>query len=264
MNIYIQIISDLSQKNKYFSWWESIIERSIQRANTREEAKFLLGYVEGHHIVPVSFDLGGETDSNNIVYLTAKEHIMIHRLMCKFLTDQHRAKSLRAFHCMCFKDNGGQNKRSASLHQLAKAREAVSESNKGERGPNGVPPWFTESNDFDIFRDRLGELIAEGLSDPQIGKKYNISATAIFNWRTKLNLKRRRWQLRDKKWLHDHYVNKKLSAEKIASLIGCTGTAVQQYLIKFNIPIRDAHDRQRSRTDRQVFPSNVMTNCQQG
>jgi len=263
MNIYIQIISDLSQKNKYFFWWQSIIESSIQRATTRKEAKALLGYVEGHHIVPVSFKLGGETDDDNIVYLTAKEHITIHRLMCKFLTREYRTKSLRAFHCMCFKDNGGQNKRSASLHQLAKARKAASESNQGERGPKGVPSWFTESNDFDIFCDRLGKLVAEGLSDPQIGKKYNISTTAIFNWRNKLNLKRRRWQLRDKKWLYDHYVNKKLSAEKIASLIGCSGTAVQQYLIKFNIPIRDAHERQRSRTDRQILASDIVTNCQQ-
>jgi|AntAceMinimDraft_11_1070367.scaffolds.fasta_scaffold17418_2 hypothetical protein len=264
MNIYIQIISDLSQKNKYFSWWQSMIERGIQRASTREEAKSLLGYVEGHHIVPVSFNLGGKNDSDNFVYLTAKEHIMIHRLMCKFLTNEYRIKSLRAFHCMCFKDNGGQNKRLASLHQLAKAREAVSESNKGKRGPIGVPAWFTESTDFDIFCDRLGELVAEGLSDPQIGKKYDVSATAIFNWRNKLNLRRRRWQLRDKKWLHNHYVNKKLSAEKIASLIGCSGTAVQQYLIKFNIPIRDANERQKSRTDRKILTSNVVTNCQQG
>jgi hypothetical protein len=250
MNIYIQIISDLSQKNKYFFWWQSIIDCSIQRANTRQEAKALLGYVEGHHIVPVSFNLGGKTDYDNIVYLTAKEHIMIHRLMCKFLKDDYRTKSLRAFHCMCFKNNGGRNKRTASLHQLAKAREAVSETNKGERGPNGVPSWFTESNDFDVFCNQLGELVAGGLSDPQIGKKYNVSATAVFNWRNKLNLKRRRWQLRDKQWLYDHYVNKKLSAEKIATLIGCSGTAVQQYLTKLNIPIRDAMERQRSRADR--------------
>lgn len=260
MNIYIQIISDLAQKNKYFFWWKNIIERSMQRAATRKEAKKILGYVEGHHIVPVSFSLGGETDDNNIVYLTSKEHIMIHRLMCNFLIDDHKTKSLRAFHCMCFKNNGGQNKRSASLHHLAKAREAVSEINKGERGPRGVPIWFTESEDFDVFCNQLRELIAKGLSDPQIGKKYNVSATAIFNWRNKLNLKRRRWKLRNKEWLYDQYINKKLSSENIASLIGCTGTAVQQYLNKYNIPIRDAYERQKLRANRQILTCDIMPN----
>jgi hypothetical protein len=55
--------------------------------------------------VPKSFKLGGETDQSNIVFLTAKEHIMIHRLMCKFLTGEYRVKSLRAFFRMCYSIN---------------------------------------------------------------------------------------------------------------------------------------------------------------
>jgi hypothetical protein len=262
MNIYIQTICNFSQKNKYFYWWKSIIERGVQRSKTRNEAKLLLGYVEGHHIIPVSFNLGGNTDLNNIVFLTSKEHIMVHRLMCKFLSGEYKTKSLRAFHCMCFKDNGGQNKRAASLHQLAKAREANSIANKGvTKGPKGVPSWFTESNDFDIFCDRLRELVDEGLSDPQIGEKYDVSATAIFNWRNKLNLKRRRRQLRDKKWLHDHYVNKKLSAQQVADIVGCTGTAILQYLIRYNIPIRTPSERQQNvdKNKRGFFPAKDVT-----
>lgn len=261
MNIYVQVIKDLSLKNKYFYWWRSIIESGLLRATTREEAKSVLGYVEGHHIVPISFDLGGKADVDNIVYLSAKEHIIVHRLMCKFLTDTYKIKSLKAFHCMCFKNNGGQNKRPVSSHHLAKAREIASGLNKGERGPKGVPKWFTESNDFDVFQDRLAELVGDGLSDPQIGKIYNVSAASIHSWRNKLNLKRRRWQLRDKKWLHDHYVNKKLSCQQIANIVGCTAAAISMALSNFDIKIRSAHERQQNvdKNKRGFFPAKDIT-----
>lgn len=78
----------------------------------------------------------------------------------------------------------------------------------------------------------------------------NIINTAIANWRYKLDIKYRRPELRDKDWLYDHYVNQTLSAEKIAAIIGCSGTAVQQYLSRYGIPIRDIFERQRSRSDR--------------
>jgi len=132
MNIYIQIISGLSQKNKYFFWWQSIIERSTQRATTREEAKALLGYVEGHHIVPKSFKLGGETDKDNIVYLTSKEHIIVHHLMCKFLTGEHKTKSLRGFYRMCYSINKyHQRNPHVSKRLLLESRKAISKANRG-------------------------------------------------------------------------------------------------------------------------------------
>ena len=247
MTIYINIISDISENNKYFLWWKSIIQNALDRSITRNHATEILGYCEGHHIVPISFDLGGETDPANIAYLTAKEHIMIHRLMCKFLSNEYRVKSLRAFHCMCWKDNGGQNKRTASLHHLAKARQAVSEANKGKRGIKGVPVWFGNDN-MEYFIDTIQDLVDNNYSDPEIGSMYNVSATTIHNWRNKLGIKNRRNELRDKEWLYKQYINKKLSAQKIANDIGCSGTAVQQYLNKFGIPIRDANERQQNRT----------------
>jgi transposase-like protein len=247
MSIYIKIISDLAEKNKYFFWWKSIIESRLTRSVTRNEAKKLFDYIEGHHIVPVSFELGGEKDPNNIVFLTSKEHILIHHLMCKFLEGIYRTRSLRAFHCMCVKDNGGKNQRNPSLYQKAEARKAAAIANQGKKGIKGTPTWFTESDDFEYFKLTLTELVSSGLSDPEISKKYGVSATAIFNWRIKLDIGKRRWQLRNKDWLYDHYVNQKLSAQKIGDLIGSTGEAVQLYLKKFNIPIRGSSDRQKLR-----------------
>jgi len=257
MNIYIDIIEEMSLKNKYFYIWASIITNAKKRAFDKNEAKNKIGYVEGHHIVPKSFDLGGETDTENIAYLSAKEHILIHRLMCKFTQDEYRVKSLRAFHCMVFVDNGGQNKRNPSLHQLAKGREASSLANRGKRGVNGVPSWFHISETITDFEQTLRNHVLDGMSDPEIANVYNVSATAIHNWRNKLGIKKRRWQLRDKKWLLKTYIDKKLSCQDIANIIGCTSSAVQIRLRELGIPIRDSHARQKnvSKEKRGFFPA---------
>ena len=93
MNIYIQIIKDLSQQNKYLNWYVGIVENAQKRAKTRKEAKKILEYCEGHHILPKSFELGGEKDKLNLVYLTAREHFILHLLLLKFLKEFcHRSK----------------------------------------------------------------------------------------------------------------------------------------------------------------------------
>jgi hypothetical protein len=93
MNIYIQIIKDLSHQNKYLNWYIGIVENAQKRAKTRKEAKEILEYCEGHHILPKSFEMGGEKDKLNLVYLTAREHFILHLLLLKFLKEFcHRSK----------------------------------------------------------------------------------------------------------------------------------------------------------------------------
>ena len=249
MNIYVQKVISISEENKYLHIWKRIILRGITRHSTKKHAQRSLGYVEGHHILPISFCLGGEKDAENIVYLTAKEHIMVHRLMCKFSKNEHRIKSLRAYHCMVWKNNGNRNLRTPSLHELSKAREAVSIANKGKRGMS-CPDWFDSSSNLDIFKERLQDLVNECYSDPQIGKMYGVSAACIHNWRKKLDIPNRRWQLRNEEWLRVQYLDKKMSAGRIAEIVGCTGTAIQHYLNHYNIPIRTPSERQQSRVDR--------------
>lgn len=251
MTIYTTILRDVSIQNKYYVFYCRIVERAQERASCRKTAQSLMGYVEGHHIVPKSFGLGGEKDPQNIVYLTAKEHIMAHRLLCKFVTEEKcLLSSLRAFHCMTYVDNGGANKRFASIHHLAKAREAAKIASSVKRGIQGVPEWFTETDDLDVFEDAIRNHVEQGMSDPKIGELYGVTAACIHIWRSKFGIQNRRWQLRDEAWLRHHYVDLQLSAGKIAEIIGCTGTAVQQYLNKFGIQIRDSYTRQRLRADR--------------
>ena len=97
MNIYIQQIQNLSIQNKYLKWYVNIVERALQRASSRRQAKKLLGYCEKHHIVPESFFIertrkgpkgflpGDSEHQDNLVYLTPKEHIYCHIFLIKMM-----------------------------------------------------------------------------------------------------------------------------------------------------------------------------------
>ena len=57
--------------------YQKIHDQIIERSRSRT----LIGYKETHHVVPRC--LGGTNDISNLVYLTAREHFIIHLLLCK-------------------------------------------------------------------------------------------------------------------------------------------------------------------------------------
>jgi len=77
--------------NKYKVWHDNIIKKAFDRK--------IKGYFERHHILPRS--LGGSNNKDNIVKLTAKEHFIIHMLLCKFTIGNAYYKMLYAFKSMC-------------------------------------------------------------------------------------------------------------------------------------------------------------------
>lgn len=85
----INTIKQISLNNKYTNWYIQIILNAQKRASNRNSAKHLLGYIEGHHIIPKSFNIDIK---NNIVYLTAKEHFVCHRLLSKMFTGSFKTK----------------------------------------------------------------------------------------------------------------------------------------------------------------------------
>lgn len=80
-------IQDIALNNKYTKWYLAITENAKHRASTRKEAKQLLGFVEGHHIVPTAI-----FKNKDIVYLTLREHFIVHRLLTKMLTGVNKIK----------------------------------------------------------------------------------------------------------------------------------------------------------------------------
>ena len=77
--------------NKYKVWHDNIIAKAKNR--------ILEGYKEIHHIIPRC--VGGNNSKDNLVSLTAKEHFIIHMLLCKFTTGVAKQKMYFAFNAMC-------------------------------------------------------------------------------------------------------------------------------------------------------------------
>lgn len=89
--MYIEKLKELQYtENRYFKIYESIVIRAKDRldAHNRKTAKSLLGYVEKHHIYPHCVcNIEESKDKQNLVFLTAKEHYIVHLLLPKFLKE---------------------------------------------------------------------------------------------------------------------------------------------------------------------------------
>lgn len=90
-------------KNDYTDQYYTIIKIANERAPgslTRKQAKNIVGYVERHHIIPKS--LGGKDVTDNLVWLTANEHLKVHLLLPNMVEDkEHKRKMLSAAVRMC-------------------------------------------------------------------------------------------------------------------------------------------------------------------
>lgn len=100
MNHYIQYINSIALQNKYTKYYSDIILNAIARGNNRKELEPKFGYIEQHHILPKSFKLGGEKDSENLVFLTAKEHFIVHLCATKMFEGILKSKMVFAFRQM--------------------------------------------------------------------------------------------------------------------------------------------------------------------
>jgi len=83
--------------------YQKIHDAIINRANDRT----LSGYKEKHHILPRC--LGGTDDKENLVYLTAREHFIVHKLLCKIYPNED--KLFFAYRMMAVMKNSKDNKR---------------------------------------------------------------------------------------------------------------------------------------------------------
>lgn len=78
-------------KNKYFYWYVNLIERRLISPATGE-------YIENHHIFPRSF--GGTDSRDNMVILTAREHLVCHMCLAKFTIANYQIKMKYALNAM--------------------------------------------------------------------------------------------------------------------------------------------------------------------
>ena len=64
--------------------YQRIHDAIIDRARNRK----LQGYREQHHVIPRC--LGGTDDKSNLVELTAREHFIVHKLLCEIYPNEHK------------------------------------------------------------------------------------------------------------------------------------------------------------------------------
>jgi hypothetical protein len=64
--------------------YQRIHDAIIDRARNRT----LIGYREKHHVIPRC--MNGNNDISNLVELTAREHFIIHRLLCKIYPTEYK------------------------------------------------------------------------------------------------------------------------------------------------------------------------------
>lgn len=131
--------------NKYSKCYFNIIDRAKSRVLD------ISVYVERHHIVPKS--LGGSNEADNIVTLTAREHLLCHRLLIKMTEGKFKSKMAFAAWRMVFM--GGNHRRhtvnsrtyesiklemsiarknsKGSYKHSIESKEKISKGNKGKR-----------------------------------------------------------------------------------------------------------------------------------
>lgn len=116
----------------YLKIYENLI--SSRRNRTLESGM----YYEKHHIIMRSH--GGSDDAENLIYLTAREHFLAHRLLWAIYRDRNSAL---AFSMM---KRGRDGKLNLSSREFGNIREALAESQRGENNHmHGKKPHSTFS-----------------------------------------------------------------------------------------------------------------------
>jgi hypothetical protein len=107
--------------NKYRHWHDLIIDRARTRGK--------IDYSERHHIVPRS--LGGRDNEENLVFLTYREHFLIHWILTKLTVGSDRRKML--FALVQMGRRGTRTKRKTIGWQFELMKRANAEASKGRK-----------------------------------------------------------------------------------------------------------------------------------
>ena len=103
---YLLSVSDPISSEKYLNLYNRIIahNRIISPVGYKHNNK-ISGYKEKHHIIPEC--MGGSNSIKNFVYLTARSHFIVHRILTKIYPNN--SKIWYAFHMM-FTNKGNNNR----------------------------------------------------------------------------------------------------------------------------------------------------------
>lgn len=150
--------------SKYSGWYFSIIEKA--RAQNRSKKD---GYFENHHIHPECF--GGKKTKDNMVLLTAREHIICHRLLIRMFKPKTKKWTSMVFAFKRMIDAGskhqGERQSVINSRHLEERRrlhaEAMRIRMKGKKMPDHVRQAISQANSGRILSDDHKAAIASSL-----------------------------------------------------------------------------------------------------
>jgi len=121
-------------KSKYTKWYYNIVEAAKHRN--------VDGYVERHHIIPRS--LGGSNDADNLVALTAREHFIVHHLLCYMLDSTKQRKKMENAIGKFVQTNESQE-RNLTARQYEVCRTMLAKAMSGRRLSNSTKQKIREA-----------------------------------------------------------------------------------------------------------------------
>ena len=160
--------------NKYQKWYDQLISRAHNRT--------IEGYVEKHHIVPRS--LGGTNEEGNLVKLTAREHLIAHMLLPKFV--ENKKPMWNALHMMMNTNGVKVNSRlyaqarieiSAALKGIKRSPETLAKMSAARKGRKMSPEFCAKRVAALKGRKRSPETCAK-MSAANKGKKLSAETCA--------------------------------------------------------------------------------------
>ena len=121
---YLTKLVSLKPIEKYTKIYTNICLRAQHRATNKKAANLIIGYNEKHHILPKSFNLGGEQDAENYAFLTLREHFICHKLLIKMFPKESKFhfKVLKAITAFMMNGSGSRNLNS---HQYEFTRKCL-------------------------------------------------------------------------------------------------------------------------------------------
>lgn len=138
--------------------YKKIYDLIIEKAKNRN----LEGYTERHHIIPKC--IGGNNDKSNLVKLTAREHFIVHKLLCEIYPNESKLHWAAFMMSSCsgnftqdrnYRIGSQEYQRLKSNLTVSKnTRDKISKSKKGQQSRLGAK--LSEESKQKISESRIG------------------------------------------------------------------------------------------------------------
>lgn len=144
-------------------WYEKTYNQLIERGKLRGlDKKKLNGYYEKHHIIPKC--MGGKNNKENLVLLTAKEHLLAHMILFRLNPSDNLL--LMSVNAMLSPGNKSNFRQKVSLSTASYYRKLYSESLKGKHHSEETKRKISES----LKGRKLSKEHVESIRKRTIGK----------------------------------------------------------------------------------------------